>query len=237
MVYEEVKTLDDLLAYASIVPRGKSATQTKLNGKPIPLWYEVTYYFKNKGRTWRASFAIRILDNTPELVNITLGGLDEFPFPLWLLTKWKNKEKLTEADGKRLVTYSENRLTESVQRYQTDLVAKYQTQLLDRAVLMGLNYSARQVYTSKELKELTKEIQATTRRKVTPALLKHVAKIYLRAETSFPKANPIQEIMDELHVSHRRAQEYAQYAREKRYLPPLKLIKRKVKNQTKRRAT
>ena len=235
MVYDEVTTLDDLLIYASLVHRGEPTTETKLDGKPIPLWYEVTYYFKNKGRAWRATFTIRILDNTPELQNITIGGLDEFPFPIWALTKWKNKEKLTEAERKRLITYSENRLTESVQRYQTDLIAKYQTKLLDRAVLMGFNHSARQTYTPKELKQLTKQIQATTRRKVTPALLNHVASIYLRAETSFPKANPIEEIMDELKVSHRRAQEYAQYARAQGYLPTPKQIKRKVNKQTKKK--
>lgn len=238
VVYEEVKTLDDLLGYALIsTAHDKTAS---VNGKPIPFRFEAVFFFKNKSRAWRTTFNVRIDEDTPKLINVTIGGLDEYPFPEWVLTKWKNKEKLTQADGKRLVTYSDNRISEGVQRYQTDLVAKYQTQLFDRAVLMGFNYSAKKSnisYTPKQLRELTKEIQATTRRKVTPELLKHVAKIYLEAETSFPKGKPIEAIKDELHVSHRRAQEYAEYARDAKYLPPLKVIRRKVKKQTKRRAT
>ena len=93
------------------------------------------------------------------------------------------------------------------------------------------------VYNAKELKALTKEIQKTTRRKVTPALLKQVADIYLSAETSFPKGKPIEEIKDTLNVSHRRAQEYAQLAREANYLPSPQEIKDKVKKkQTKKKA-
>jgi hypothetical protein len=236
VVYEEVKTLDDLLGYALIASADNETVL--VNGKPIPFRFEATFFFKNKSRAWRTTFNVRIDDDTPKLINLTIGGLDEYPFPEWVLTKWKNNEKLTQADGKRLVTYSDNRISEGVQRYQSDLVAKYQTQLFDRAVLMGFNYSAKKSnfsYTPKQLRELTKEIQATTRRKVTTELLKHVTRIYLRAETSFPKANPIEEIMNELKVSHRRAQEYAQYARAQGYLPTPKQIKRKVKKQTKKK--
>jgi hypothetical protein len=96
-------------------------------------------------------------------------------------------------------------------------------------------FAASTSYTPKQLQELTKQIQVRTRRKVTPALLKHVANIYLEAETSFPKGKPIEAIMDEFHISHRRAQEYADYARDAKHLPPLEVIRRKVKKQTKKK--
>jgi len=236
MVYDEPKKLDDFLSYGFITDADDRVSA--INGKPIPFMFKTHFYIKAKSaKAFRSVFHVRVdEDGSPLLISIHTFGAWEFP--VWFLDKLRNKEKLTKTEGERLVSHSSQRLPEGVQRYQSDFVAKYQTQLFDRAVLMGLNYSAKKSnisYTPKQLTELTKQIQATTRRKVTPALLKHVASIYLRAETSFPKANPIQEIMDELKVSHRRAQEYAQYARAQGYLPTPKQIKRKVKKQTKKK--
>ena len=238
MVYDEPKKLDDYLSWAFI--SDIDDRESAISGKPIPFMFRVNFYIKAKSsKAWRTSFHIRVdEDGSPLLINVWTFGVDEFP--LWFLEKARNKEKITKAEGERLVKHTDERLLEGVQRYQSDFVAKYQTQLFDRAVLIGLNYSAKKSnisYTPKQLQDLTKQIQSRTRRKVTPALLKHVAKIYLEAETSFPKGKPIEAIKDELHVSHRRAQEYAEYARDAEYLPPLKAIRRKVKKQTKRRAT
>jgi hypothetical protein len=234
VVYDEPKKLDDYLSWAflSDIDERESA----IGGKPIPFLFRVNFYIKAKSsKAWRTSLHIRVgEEGSPLLISVWTFGIDEFP--IWFLEKMKNNEKLTKAESERLSTRS--RLLEGVQRYQSDFVAKYQSQLFDRAVLIGLNYSAKKSntsYTPKQLTELTKQIQATTRRKVTPELLRHVARIYLRAETSFPKANPIEEIMNELKVSHRRAQEYAQYSRAQGYLPTPKQIKRKVKKQTKKK--
>ena len=238
VVYDEPRKLDDYLlcAFLSDIDDRESA----ISGKPIPFMFRVNFYIKAKpSKAFRTTFHVRVdEDGSPLLVSVWTFGVDEFP--LWFLEKARNKEKVTKSEGERLVKHTDERLLEGVQRYQSDFVAKYQTQLFDRAVLIGLNYSAKKSnisYTPKQLQDLTKQIQSRTRRKVTPALLKHVAKIYLEAETSFPKGNPIEAIKDELHVSHRRAQEYAEYARDAKYLPPLKAIRRKVKKQTKRRAT
>ena len=238
VVYDEPKKLDDYLscAFLSHIDDRESA----ISGKPIPFMFKVNFYIKTKpNKAFRTTFHIRVdEDGSPLLFSVFTFSAGEFP--LWYFEKIRNKEKITKAEGERLVKHTDERYFEGVQRYQSDFVAKYQTQLFDRAVLIGLNYSAKKSnisYTPKQLQGLTKQIQTRTRRKVTPALLKHVAKIYLEAETSFPKGKPIEAIMDELHVSHRRAQEYAEYARDAKYLPPLKVIRRKVKKQTKRRAT
>lgn len=238
MVYDEPKKLDDYLSWAFLSDIDDRASA--ISGKPIPFMFRVNFYIKAKpSKAFRTTFHVRVdEDGSPLLVSVWTFGVDEFP--LWFLEKARDKEKVTKAEGERLVKHTDERLLEGVQRYQSDFVAKYQTQLFDRAVLIGLNYSAKKsniIYTPKQLQDLTKQIQSRTRRKVTPALLKHVAKIYLEAETSFPKGKPIEAIKDELHVSHRRAQEYAEYARDAKYLPPLKAIRRKVKKQTKRRAT
>jgi hypothetical protein len=240
MVYEEIVSLDDLLVWARLSEREDQLAE--IMGKPIPHWYGVTFSFKNKNKVWSSKFRIRVSNQTPELVSVEISGVNQEPYPLWALEMFKKREKLTEAQGKRLVEESARRITESVQRYQTDTVAKFQTQLFDRAVLIGLQnpYKLQKdqpVYNAKELKALTKEISKTTRRKVTPALLKQVAEIYLSAETSFPKGKPIEEIKDTLNVSHRRAQEYAQLAREANYLPSPQEIRDKVKKkQTKKKA-
>jgi len=238
VVYDEPKKLDDYLSWAFL--SDIDDRESAISGKPIPFMFRVNFYIKVKSsKAFRTSLHIRVdEDGSPLLFSIYTFGAWEFP--LWFLEKKRNSVKLTKAEGERLAKHSSERLIEGVQRYQSDFVAKYQTQLFDRAVLIGLNYSAKKSnisYTPKQLQELTKQIQTRTRRKVTPALLKHVAKIYLEAETSFPKGKPIEAIMDEFHISHRRAQEYADYARDAKYLPPLKVIRRKVKKQTKRRAT
>jgi len=252
MVYEESVSLDDLLLWAHLSDRNdqRNMSMTKFMGKPIRFRYDVIFHFKKKDnysetkdKTWSATFMIRVRDETPELFSIEISGVNQQPYPIWALEMFKKREKLTEAQGKKLVEDSQNRIKESVQRYQTDTVAKFQTQLFDRAVLIGLqNYPYeldrdQPVYNATELKALTKEIQKTTRRKVTPALLKQVAEIYLQAETSFPKGKPIEEIKDKFNVSHRRAQEYAQLAREANYLPSPQEIRDKVKKkQTKKKA-
>jgi hypothetical protein len=247
MVYEEIVSLDDLLVFAHLSDRVDDLTE--IMGKPIPLWYGVTFYFKKKDKqsetkdkAWSAIFKIRVTDETPELFSVEISGVNQQPYPIWALEMFDKRKKLTEAQGKKLVEDSQNRIRESVQRYQTDTVAKFQTQLFDRAVLIGLQnphklQKDQPVYNEKDLKALTKEIQKTTRRKVTSALLKQVAEIYLQAETSFPKGKPIEDIKDTFNVSHRRAQEYAQLAREANYLPSPQEIKDKVKKkQTKKKA-
>jgi len=237
VVYEEIVSLDDLLVWAHLSDRVDQLTE--LMGKPIPLWYGVTFYFKNKNKTWSAKFTVEIIYSTPTLTSVEIIG--KSPWPNWTLEMFNKRETLTEAHLKQIEEYQQNFIKESVQRYQTDTVAKFQTQLFDRAVLIGLQnpHKLRKdqpVYNAKELKALTKEIQKTTRRKVTPALLKQVAEIYLSAETSFPKGKPIEEIKDTLNVSHRRAQEYAQLAREANYLPSPQEIRDKVKKkQTKKK--
>ena len=249
MVYEESVLLDDLLVWAHVVHLSSHDKPTEIMGKPIPFWYGVNFYFKKKDKqsetkdkAWSAKFQVRVINETPELASVEILGVNQLPFPIWVLEMFSKSEKLTEAQGNKLVEDSNNRIRESVQRYQTDTVAKFQTQLFDRAVLIGLQNpyklnKEQPVYNATELKALTKEIQSTTRRKVTPALLKQVAEIYLQAETSFPRGKPIEDIKDTFNVSHRRAQEYAQLAREANYLPSPQEIKDKVKKkQTKKKA-
>ena len=239
MVYEEIVSLDDLLVWAHFSDRVRDLTV--FNDKPIPFWFGVTFYFKNKNKTWSAKFTVEVIYSTPTLISVEIIGASS-PWPNWALEMFNKRETLTDTHLKQIDEYQQNRIKESVQRYQTDTVAKFQTQLFDRAVLIGLQNPHRlekdqPVYNAKELKALTKEIQKTTRRKVTPALLKQVADIYLSAETSFPKGKPIEEIKDTLNVSHRRAQEYAQLAREANYLPSPQEIRDKVKKkQTKKKA-
>ena len=238
MVYEEIVSLDDLLVWAHLSDRVDDLTV--FNEKPIPFWFGVTFTFKNKNKRWSARFTVEVIYSTPTLTSVEIFGKSSLPN--WTYEMFNKRETLTEAHLKQIEEYQQNFTKESVQRYQTDTVAKFQTQLFDRAVLIGLQNPHRlekdqPVYNATELKALTKEIQKTTRRKVTPALLKQVAEIYLQAETSFPRGKPIEDIKDTFNVSHRRAQEYAQLAREANYLPSPQEIKDKVKKkQTKKKA-
>ena len=80
MVYEEIVSLDDLLVFAHLSDRVDDLTE--IMGKPIPLWYGVTFYFKKKDKqsetkdkAWSAIFKIRVTDETPELFSVEISGV------------------------------------------------------------------------------------------------------------------------------------------------------------------
>ena len=74
--------------------------------------------------------------------------------------------------------------------------------------------------TRSELSDLTKTINTTLRKQITPKYLKHIADIYTQAVKD--GKNPIQAIMDSERVKHRTASDYATKARKLGLLPETK---------------
>ena len=74
--------------------------------------------------------------------------------------------------------------------------------------------------TRSELSELTKTINTTLRKQITPEYLQHIATIYTQAVED--GKNPIQAIMDSERVKHRTASDYATKARKEKLLPETK---------------
>lgn len=229
MVYEEVFKLDDFLAHAWL--KDIDERTNTIEGNLIPFMFKVEFFIKNKSNTWRTAFHMRVPENdSVELISIQTFGEGELP--PWYFEKLKNKT-LVRTDIEELIKRNEIRPHFGVKRFQSEFVAKFQTQLIDRAVLMAIQHLATKsnvVLSGAELKGLTRQIKSKSRRKVTPALLKQVAIIYKASVSSYPKGDPILEIMDAFTVSHRRAQEYAQFARQAKYLESpekLKTNKRK----------
>jgi hypothetical protein len=233
MVYEKVFELDDFLAHAWL--KDNEATfqdygdrTLTIDGKPIPFLFNVDFFIKNKSKTWRTTFHLRVPENdSVELISIQTFGEGELP--IWYFEKLKDKS-LKRTDIDELIRRNELRPHFGVKRFQSEFVAKYQTQLVDRAVLIAIQYLATKsnvVLSGAELKGLTRQIKSKSRRKVTPALLKQVAVIYKASVSSYPKGDPILEIMDAFTVSHRRAQEYAQLARKEKFLESPEKLRKK----------
>jgi hypothetical protein len=74
--------------------------------------------------------------------------------------------------------------------------------------------------TRSELSDLSKTINTTLRKRITPEYLEHIANIYTQAVKDGKK--PIQVIMDSERVAHRTASDYASKARELGLLPETK---------------
>jgi len=74
--------------------------------------------------------------------------------------------------------------------------------------------------TRSELSDLTKTINTTLRKQITPKYLKHIADVYTQAVQN--DKNPIQAIMDSERVKHRTASDYATKARKLGLLPETK---------------
>lgn len=74
--------------------------------------------------------------------------------------------------------------------------------------------------TRSELSDLTKTINTTLRKQITPKYLKHIADVYTQAVKD--GKNPIQAIMDSERVKHRTASDYATKARKLGLLPETK---------------
>lgn len=197
-----------------------------------PKLFEMSFQFKDGSNTWGAKFEISMSEQeTPTLLQVTiLGRVDPF-------TDMPIKE----------VSDSEDEL-EGVQRWQLKVIEKYRFQLLAMAVESALHDSPPSpkegepywagvggpVFLSQiEMEKLTRKIDEKVRQKVTDEFLQEVANIYTSA--GIRNENPIEAIVEQKKCSHRRAQQYAALAREKKFLPPTTPGKVTVKKPPKRK--
>jgi hypothetical protein len=235
VVYKDLVLLDDLLVFGRVAPLGEQIA--KFEGQDVPRLSLTNFYFKHKGSTWNVRLMIEIANGTPNLMSVQTfgpGGIN-----LWVLEKLKSKTPWTKSETSRLNReISETGAAtdiSSVRRFQLDMTATYSKQLFARALLMLLE-EAGTPYNALELKALTRKLSNKVKReKVTDALLKDVANLYLNA---IELNEPVYEaIMDKYKVGYRRAQEFAQFAREhpSGYLPSTTQGKKSKKNRPMKR--
>jgi hypothetical protein len=232
MAYKQVHALSDYLIRLefNFHDKAKPRIESKLFGRPIPRRFNVQFHFKHEGRLWYALFDITCLVETPILNEITFSRIDfgkRLTLPVGMYPE---------------LDYEKPKLYLGLQRWQTEFIARYQSQLFDEALLLALLATEAhlakkksQSFTLDQVERLRKQIEKTTRRKVTPLLLKQVGIIYTKAVKSYPPTNPIEAIMDHFNISHRRAQEYAKYARDAKYLLTPKQLKAKIKKKQRKK--
>jgi hypothetical protein len=198
----------------------------------IPKLFEMNFQFEDGTNRWGAKFEISINEEgNPTLLQVTiLGRVDPF----------------TDTVVKEVTDYED--ALEGVQRWQLKVIEKYRYQLLALSVESALHTrppSPKEgepywsgigdpVFLSEtESEKLARRIGEKVRQKVTDEFLQEVANIYTSAGTR--NENPIMAIVEQKKCSHRRAQQYAALARDKKFLPPTTPGKVTVKKPTKRK--
>lgn len=183
----------------------------------IPKLFEMSFQFQDGSNRWGAKFEISMSEEgNPTLLQVTiLGRVDPY-------TDTVVKE----------VSGNEDAL-EGVQRWQLKIIEKYRYQLLALSVESALHTRPPSpkpgepywagigdpVFLSEtESQKLARQIDEKVRQKITPEFLQDVANIYSSA--GIRNENPIMAIVEQKKCSHRRAQQYAAMAREKKLLPP-----------------
>jgi hypothetical protein len=194
------------------------------------------FRFQDKDKTWGVEFEIRVSNHgTPKLYSVHVtGSKAKHPKPLRTITQTATHSDPTWT-SEELEEYERNSPEpESVERWQLKIVEQYRFQLLELGLHLALrlgeptfmkspsgevrrHWDPVTPFTSKEIKQLQKEIDTKIRQKITPDLLAQVAELYTRAGLQGEK--PIKAIQEFYKCSYRTAQDYATKARRAKLLP------------------
>lgn len=210
---------------------------TYLGRHIVPKTFQTFFMFKEKkDKDWLVIFTISVSDlGTPSLDSVTIrNGVDRWK--LKLIEQYRYA--LLEMALKIVVsTRSPRFMLESEYDLETVAVLRAIAQMgieSTNPVLMELPTHLKGVPTKfvrywdgkaeplsvKELKNLSKTINTTLRKRITPEYLQQIATIYTQAVKDGKK--PIQVIMDSERVEHRTASDYASKARKLGLLPVTK---------------
>jgi hypothetical protein len=239
MVVEQIPNL----VFAHSEP-GRSEP-TKFGEHLIAKSFTTVFRFKDNDKTWGAEFHVSISDlGTPKLTGVDIrGSVLPNPKPL---TKSYTKENMSElieiTQGKRK-SFTEKELEEnrrlqpeadSVERWQIKVIEQYRFQLLEIAIHLAIKmgdptylkypegvdrwWQPIPPLSSKEIKQLQKEIDTKIRQKITPELLLNVSRIYTEAGSRNEK--PVIAVKEFYNCSYSTARDYVTYARQQGFLPP-----------------
>ena len=210
---------------------------TYLGRHIVPKTFDTIFMFKEKDdKDWTVIFTVSVSDlGTPSLDSVVIRqGVDRWKIKLieqyrYTLLEMALKIVVKTRTPQIMLESEYSPLAVSVMRAMAKMGVES-----SNPVLMELPTHLKGVptkfvrywdgkadpLTRSELSDLTKTINTTLRKQITPKYLKHIADIYTQAVKD--GKNPIQAIMDSERVKHRTASDYATKARKLGLLPETK---------------
>ena len=207
---------------------------TYLGRHIVPKTFDTIFMFKEKDdKDWTVIFTVSVSDlGTPSLDSVVIRqGVDRWKIKLieqyrYTLLEMALKIVVKTRTPQIMLESEYSPLAVSVMRAMAKMGVES-----SNPVLMELPTHLKGVptkfvrywdgkadpLTRSELSDLTKTINTTLRKQITPKYLKHIADIYTQAVKD--GKNPIQAIMDTERVKHRTASDYATKARKLGLLP------------------
>ena len=210
---------------------------TYLGRHIVPKTFDTIFMFKEKDdKDWTVIFTVSVSDlGTPSLDSVAIRqGVDRWKIKLieqyrYTLLEMALKIVVKTRTPQIMLESEYSPLAVSVMRAMAKMGVES-----SNPVLMELPTHLKGVptkfvrywdgkadpLTRSELSDLTKTINTTLRKQITPKYLKHIADVYTQAVKD--GKNPIQAIMDSERVKHRTASDYATKARKLGLLPETK---------------
>jgi hypothetical protein len=210
---------------------------TYLGKHIVPKTFDTIFMFKENGdKDWTAIFTVSVSNlGTPTLDSVVIRqGVDRWKIKLIeqyrytllemalkIVVKTRTPQIMLESEYSPLAVSVMRAMAKMGVESSNPVVMELPTHLKGVPTTFVRYWDGKaDPLTRSELSDLSKTINTTLRKRITPEYLEHIANIYTQAVKD--GKNPIQAIMDSERVAHRTASDYASKARELGLLPETK---------------
>ena len=207
---------------------------TYLGKHIVPKTFDTFFMFKEKDdKDWTVTFTVSISElGTPTLDSVTIrNGVDRWKIKLIeqyrytllemalkIVVKTRTPQIMLESEYSPLAVAVMRAMAKLGVESSNPVVMELPTHLKGVPTKFVRYWDGKaDPLTRSELSELTRTINTTLRKQITPEYLQHIADVYTQAVQN--GKNPIQAIMDSDRVKHRTASDYATKARKLGLLP------------------
>jgi hypothetical protein len=210
---------------------------TYLGKHIVPKTFDTFFMFKEKDdKDWTVTFTVSISElGTPTLDSVTIrNGVDRWKIKLIeqyrytllemalkIVVKTRTPQIMLESEYSPLAVAVMRAMAKLGVESSNPVVMELPTHLKGVPTKFVRYWDGKaDPLTRSELSDLTRTINTTLRKQITPEYLQHIADVYTQAVQN--NKNPILAVMDSEHVKHRTASDYATKARKLGLLPETK---------------
>jgi hypothetical protein len=210
---------------------------TYLGKHIVPKTFDTIFMFKEKeDKDWIVTFTVSVSDlGTPSLDSVVIRHsvdrwkiklIEQYRYTLLemalkIVVKTRSPQIMLESEYHPLAVAVMRTITKLGVDSSNPVIMELPTHLKGVPTKFVRYWDGKKdPLTRSELSDLTKTINTTLRKQITPKYLKHIADVYTQAVKD--SRNPIQAIMDSERVKHRTASDYATKARKLGLLPETK---------------